>query len=167
MPDTVVGPAGSPDRAAHVDREADTMIQMLTPEGERPEPTGAAVEYAAYVEDVTDDDLRGMYRDMVIVRRFDAGSYVALTDAMNTWDVGLARGGTEAALAAITTPLVVVAVDSDRLYPVADSRRIVDAAPAVVGGLRLVTSTSGHDGFLLEFDQIAPLVAETLALGRA
>ncbi|MFC3689036.1 pyruvate dehydrogenase (acetyl-transferring) E1 component subunit alpha [Aquipuribacter hungaricus] len=72
MPDTDVGPAGSPDRAAHVDREADTMIQMLTPEGERPEPTGAALEYAAYVEDVTDDDLRGMYRDMVIVRRFDA-----------------------------------------------------------------------------------------------
>ena len=100
-----------------------------------------------------------------LVRRFDAGSYVALTDALNTWDVGFRRGGTEAALAAITTPLVVVAVDSDRLYPVADSRRIVAAAPAAVGGLRVVTSVSGHDGFLLEFDQIAPLVAETLALG--
>ncbi|WP_106210186.1 homoserine O-acetyltransferase MetX [Kineococcus rhizosphaerae] len=101
-----------------------------------------------------------------LVRRFDAGSYVALTDAMNTWDVGLGRGGTDVALAAITTPLVVVAVDSDRLYPVADSRRIVEAAPAAVGGLRVVRSTSGHDGFLLEADQIAPLVAETLALGR-
>jgi homoserine O-acetyltransferase len=100
-----------------------------------------------------------------LVRRFDAGSYVALTDAMNTWDVGLGRGGTEAALAAITVPLVVVAVDSDRLYPVADSQRIVAGAPAVVGGLRLVTSASGHDGFLLEFDQIAPLVLETLHLG--
>jgi 2-oxoisovalerate dehydrogenase E1 component alpha subunit len=71
VPDTVVGPAGGPDRADQVDR-SDTMIQMLTPEGERPEPTGAASEYAAFVEDVTDDDLRGMYRDMVIVRRFDA-----------------------------------------------------------------------------------------------
>ncbi|WP_432561615.1 homoserine O-acetyltransferase MetX [Kineococcus sp. SYSU DK003] len=100
-----------------------------------------------------------------LVRRFDAGSYVALTDAMNTWDVGFGRGGTQAALAAITVPLVVVAVDSDRLYPVADSRRIVEAAPAVVGGLRLVTSASGHDGFLLEADQIAPLVTETLARG--
>ena len=72
MPDTVVGPAGSPDRAAQLDREADTMIQMLTPEGERPDPAGAALEYAPYVADVTDDDLRGMYRDMVVVRRFDA-----------------------------------------------------------------------------------------------
>jgi homoserine O-acetyltransferase/O-succinyltransferase len=101
-----------------------------------------------------------------LVHRFDAGSYVVLTDALNTWDVGLGRGGTEAALAAVTVPLVVAAVDSDRLYPVADSQRIVEAAPAVVGGLRVVTSTSGHDGFLLEADQIAPLVAETLALGR-
>jgi homoserine O-acetyltransferase len=99
------------------------------------------------------------------VRRFDAGSYVALTDAMNTWDVGLGRGGTERALAAVTVPLVVAAVDSDRLYPVADSRRIVAAAPAAVGGLRIVTSASGHDGFLLEADQIAPLVTETLELG--
>jgi homoserine O-acetyltransferase len=101
-----------------------------------------------------------------LVRRFDAGSYVALTDAMNTWDVGLGRGGTQAALAAVRTPLVVVAVDSDRLYPVADSRRIVEAAPSVVGGLRVVTSTSGHDGFLLEADQIAPVVTETLDVGR-
>ncbi len=102
-----------------------------------------------------------------LVRRFDAGSYVALTDAMNTWDVGFRRGGTEAALAAVGVPLVVAAVDSDRLYPVADSRRIVEAAPSAVGGLRLVRSVYGHDGFLLELDQIAPLVTETLALGAA
>ncbi|MBB2900847.1 homoserine O-acetyltransferase [Kineococcus radiotolerans] len=100
-----------------------------------------------------------------LVRRFDAGSYVALTDALNTWDVGLGRGGTEAALAAVAVPMVVAAVDSDRLYPVADSQRIVDAAPAAVGGLRVVTSTAGHDGFLLEAEQIAPLVTEVLELG--
>ncbi|WP_420814544.1 homoserine O-acetyltransferase MetX [Kineococcus vitellinus] len=100
-----------------------------------------------------------------LVRRFDAGSYVALTDALNTWDVGLGRGGTEAALAAVEVPLVVAAVDSDRLYPLADSVRIAEGAPATVGGLRVVTSTAGHDGFLLEADQIAPLVTEVLALG--
>ncbi len=99
-----------------------------------------------------------------LVRRFDAGSYVALTDALNTWDVGLGRGGTDAALAAITVPMVVAAVDSDRLYPVADSERTA-ASPATVGGLRLITSTAGHDGFLVEAEQIAPLVREVLALG--
>ncbi|WP_338073870.1 homoserine O-acetyltransferase MetX [Kineococcus siccus] len=100
-----------------------------------------------------------------LVHRFDAGSYVALTDAMNTWDVGLARGGTDAALAAVTVPLVVAGVDSDRLYPLADSRRIAERAAATVGGLRTVRSPYGHDGFLLEVDQIAPLVTETLRLG--
>ncbi|WP_432491873.1 homoserine O-acetyltransferase MetX [Kineococcus gypseus] len=99
-----------------------------------------------------------------LVRRFDAGSYVALTDALNTWDVGLGRGGTDAALAAITVPMVVAAVDSDRLYPVADAARTA-ASPAAVGGLRLVTSSAGHDGFLVESAQIAPLVEEVLALG--
>jgi len=100
-----------------------------------------------------------------LVHRFDAGSYVALTDAMNTWDVGLGRGGTDAALAAMTVPLVVAGVDSDRLYPLADSERIAERAASTVGGLRVVDSPFGHDGFLLEFDQISPLVTETLALG--
>ena len=50
-------------------------------------------------------------------RRFDAGSYVLLTEAMNTWDVGRGRGGVEAALRRVTARSVVAGVDSDRLYP--------------------------------------------------
>jgi 2-oxoisovalerate dehydrogenase E1 component alpha subunit len=80
VPDTVVGTAESPDRALAADHRTndeprpsggDEMIQLISPEGERLQPRGAAEEYASYVEDVTDDDVRGMYRDMVIVRRFD------------------------------------------------------------------------------------------------
>ena len=33
-----------------------------------------------------------------LARRFDAGSYVLLTETMNSWDVGRGRGGVEAAL---------------------------------------------------------------------
>lgn len=46
----------------------DGLVQLLT-------PTGARVHDATYdplVEHVTPDDLRGMYRDMVLVRRFDS-----------------------------------------------------------------------------------------------
>ena len=39
--------------------------------------------------------------------RFDAESYVTLTEAMNTHDVGRGRGGVAAALASIRTPMVV------------------------------------------------------------
>ncbi|PPK93419.1 homoserine O-acetyltransferase [Kineococcus xinjiangensis] len=101
-----------------------------------------------------------------LVRRFDAGSYVALTDAMNTWDVGRGRGGTEAALRSCRTPLVVAGVDSDRLYPIAEQRFIAEAAAGTVGGLRVIRSPFGHDGFLLEADQLVPLVLEALELGE-
>ncbi len=45
----------------------DGLVQLLTPEGERVEHP----EYDRYVAHLTDDDLRAMYRDMVLVRRFD------------------------------------------------------------------------------------------------
>ena len=44
------------------------MVQLLTPEGQRVENT----EYDHYVSDLSDDDLRGLYRDLVLIRRVDA-----------------------------------------------------------------------------------------------
>ncbi|MEU5354652.1 thiamine pyrophosphate-dependent enzyme, partial [Streptomyces sp. NPDC020947] len=50
------------------------LVQLLTPEGERVETAENSLyaEYAAYVADITPDELRGLYRDMVLTRRFDA-----------------------------------------------------------------------------------------------
>jgi len=44
------------------------LVQLLTPEGERLDHP----EYSAYIDDLTDDDLRGFYRDQVLIRRVDA-----------------------------------------------------------------------------------------------
>ncbi|WP_367124883.1 pyruvate dehydrogenase (acetyl-transferring) E1 component subunit alpha [Streptomyces phytohabitans] len=41
------------------------LVQLLTPEGER-------VEHPDYAFDPTPDELRGLYRDMLLTRRFDA-----------------------------------------------------------------------------------------------
>ncbi|WP_327289854.1 pyruvate dehydrogenase (acetyl-transferring) E1 component subunit alpha [Streptomyces sp. NBC_01198] len=41
------------------------LVQLLTPEGER-------VEHDDYAIDLTPEELRGLYRDMVLTRRFDA-----------------------------------------------------------------------------------------------
>jgi pyruvate dehydrogenase E1 component alpha subunit len=46
------------------------MVQLLTPEGQRVD-NPAATEYARYVDDLTDEDLRGFYRDLVLIRRVD------------------------------------------------------------------------------------------------
>ncbi len=84
-----------------------------------------------------------------LAHRFDAGSYVTLTEAMNGHDLGRGRGGVEAALAAITADTVVVGVDSDRLYPLEQQERLV---AGIKGAARshVVRSPHGHDGFLIE-----------------
>jgi homoserine O-acetyltransferase len=99
-----------------------------------------------------------------LTRRFDPGTYVALSDAMNTWDLGRGRGGVDAALARIDVPLVVAGVDTDRLYPLWQQDQIA-SAPGTVKGLRLITSPYGHDGFLIERDQIFALAAEAVTIG--
>jgi len=97
-----------------------------------------------------------------LVSRFDAGSYVALTDAMNTHDLGRGRGGVEAALASVSVPLVVAGVDSDRLYPLYLQEQIATAAPSS-DGLHVIASDYGHDGFLIEAKAVGALIEHTLA----
>jgi len=41
------------------------LVQLLTPEGER-------VTHPTYSVDVTDEELRGLYRDLVVIRKLDA-----------------------------------------------------------------------------------------------
>jgi homoserine O-acetyltransferase len=99
-----------------------------------------------------------------LARRFDAGTYVALTDTMNTWDLGRGRGGIEAALARVEAPVVVGGIDSDRLYPLWQQRQLAELLPDARGGLRVLRSDVGHDGFLVERDQVFDLVTEALEL---
>ncbi len=54
--------------AAHSQSSEPRMIQMLTEDGNRVE----SGEYDAFAAELTDEDLRGFYRDMVLVRRIDA-----------------------------------------------------------------------------------------------
>jgi homoserine O-acetyltransferase len=96
-----------------------------------------------------------------LVRRFDAGSYVVLTEAMNSHDVGRARGGTAAALARVTARTAVAAIDSDRLYPVELGREIAEEIPTALP-LRVVASPYGHDGFLIETGAVAELLCDLL-----
>ncbi len=97
-----------------------------------------------------------------LVRRFDANSYVVLTEAMNSHDVGRGRGGVAAALRQVTARTAVAAIDSDRLYPVHLSREIADGVPGALP-LRVIASPYGHDGFLIETGAVAEVLSELLA----
>ncbi|WP_335934152.1 pyruvate dehydrogenase (acetyl-transferring) E1 component subunit alpha [Streptomyces sp. PTD5-9] len=60
---TAKKPAKAPARAPRSPEPE--LVQLLTPEGER-------VEHPDYQVDLTAEELRGLYRDMVLTRRFDA-----------------------------------------------------------------------------------------------
>jgi homoserine O-acetyltransferase len=96
-----------------------------------------------------------------LVRRFDAMSYVRLTELMNAHDVGRDRGGVEAGLARVRARTLVAGVSSDRLYPLEQQARLAAGIPGAAP-LRVVDSPYGHDGFLIEADAVGALVTELL-----
>ena len=97
-----------------------------------------------------------------LAERFDANSYVVLSEAMNHHDVGRGRGGIERALGLVRAEVTVAGIGSDRLYPLGLQHELGRLLP---GGrpVTVVESRFGHDGFLLEIEQIGEIVATCLA----
>ena len=92
---------------------------------------------------------------------------MAITEQMDSHDVGRGRGGVEAALGSVDTalqPILVMGIDSDVLYPLAQQEEI----HALVRGseFSVIRSDHGHDGFLLEVDQVATATTDFLARVR-
>jgi homoserine O-acetyltransferase/O-succinyltransferase len=98
-----------------------------------------------------------------LVDRFDPGTYVVLTDALSSHDVGRGRGGVPAALRACTVPVVVGGITSDRLYPLRLQEELAELLPGCTG-LQIVDSIHGHDAFLIESDAVGELIRQTLKL---
>jgi homoserine O-acetyltransferase/O-succinyltransferase len=91
-----------------------------------------------------------------LVSRFDANSYLVLTRAMDDYDLGLSRGGHERVLEAIRQPALVVGIDSDALYPLAEQEELVRLLPAAE--LWRLRSPHGHDAFLIEGEALGERV---------
>lgn len=97
-----------------------------------------------------------------LVSRFDANSYVVLTSAMDSHDVARGRGDLATALSRVTARTVVAGIDSDRLYPLHQQQQLADLIPTS-GPLQVVESPHGHDGFLIEAEQVGALLRDLLA----
>jgi homoserine O-acetyltransferase len=100
-----------------------------------------------------------------LVSRFDAGSYVVLTEALSRHDVGRGRGGVAAALRGCPVPVVVGGITSDRLYPLRLQEELAGLLPGC-RDLQVVDSIFGHDGFLVESEAVGELVRQTLDLAE-
>jgi homoserine O-acetyltransferase/O-succinyltransferase len=98
-----------------------------------------------------------------ILARFDAGSYVILTETLNSHDVGRGRGGVDKALRRCPVPAVVGGITSDRLYPLRLQQELAELLPRCTG-LQVVESVCGHDGFLVATEAVGELIRKTLDL---
>jgi len=98
-------------------------------------------------------------------RRFDANSYLSLVEAMNSHDIGRSRGSVKKAIQKIKAQLLLVGIDSDRLFPVATQALIANAGPKNLfgGKLFVIKSDFGHDGFLIEAEKVGRLLKRFLS----
>ncbi|WP_298210589.1 homoserine O-acetyltransferase [Ferrimicrobium sp.] len=96
-----------------------------------------------------------------LVQRFDANSYIRLSEAMNHHDVGRGRGGVRHALRRVKAKVTVIGISSDRLFPVQQQRTIAEALPTC-DGMYIVESRIGHDGFLVEVRAIGDIIRSVL-----
>ncbi len=92
------------------------------------------------------------YQGEKLASRFDALTYVRLTEAMDSHDIGRSRGGFDQALKSIRPPVLVVGIDSDLLYPPVEQQKLAGALPR--GSYRELRTPYGHDGFLIEFEKL-------------
>jgi homoserine O-acetyltransferase len=134
--------------------ELDTRFANDNQNGEDP-ASGGRYAVQSYLE----------YQGDKLVDRFDAGSYVVLTEALNSHDVGRGRGGVRKALRGCPVPAVVGGITSDRLYPLRLQQELVELLPGCPG-LHVVESIYGHDGFLVEFEAVSDMIRKTLELAE-
>jgi homoserine O-acetyltransferase len=101
------------------------------------------------------------YQGEKLNRRFDANTYVALSEAMNHHDVGRGRGGVAEALSTVRARVTVAGIASDRLYPIHQQLEIARLLPSD-GEMFVIESEFGHDGFLLETEAVGDVVRSSL-----
>ena len=92
-----------------------------------------------------------------MVGRFDANSYLVLSEAMNHYDVGRGHGGAREALSRVRAQVTIAGISSDRLYPL---RLQWDLAELLGTEVHVVDSFVGHDGFLIEHEAVGGIIKE-------
>jgi homoserine O-acetyltransferase len=100
-----------------------------------------------------------------INERFDANTYVTLTHAMHSHDVSAGRGEFSEVLSGISLPALVVSVSTDALYPPHEQALLAELLPNAQ--YAVLESAHGHDGFLIETENLGNLIAKFRVSGNA
>ena len=102
------------------------------------------------------------YRGDSFVRRFDANSYLYITKAVDYFD--LSNGKLVSRDKPMDTRFLVISFKSDWLYPSVQSQEIVRALQAGLADVTYceISSTYGHDAFLVEVKEQTELIRHFL-----
>ncbi|MFK7899571.1 MAG: homoserine O-acetyltransferase [Cyclobacteriaceae bacterium] len=96
------------------------------------------------------------YQGDKLVSRFNVVSYMLLSKAMDSHQVGRGRGSVEEALAKVTANTLSIGVSSDILFPPVEQKRIADLISDAE--YQEIDSFYGHDGFLVESKAITEII---------
>lgn len=96
------------------------------------------------------------YQGQKLANRFNAYSYVILSKAMDSHNVGRNRRSIEDALSRITAKTLVVGIESDLLFPLSEQQYLAKNIKNAC--FERISSDFGHDGFLIESKQLTDVV---------
>ncbi len=105
-------------------------------------------------EVITDHRVSGYIRHQgdKLVNRFYAHCYWHLLRTLDTHHLGRNRGALPEALRKLTMRATIIGIDSDRLIPVDQQLYLAEYLPDA--SIHILHSAYGHDGFLIETEQI-------------
>jgi len=97
-----------------------------------------------------------------LLNRFDANSYIKLTYTMDEHDISQGSGDFNKAIRKIKSNLLLIAIDSDMLYPPPEMQSIKKFClkNGVKAKYASIRSINGHDGFLIEHDQLNEIISQ-------
>lgn len=103
------------------------------------------------------------YQGEKLGRRFNAFSYYFLSKGMDSHNVGRGRGSIENALQKIRAKTFSIGISTDLLFPVIEQQFIAENVPGA--SFYSIESLYGHDGFLLEYEQLEEILSRALQPG--
>lgn len=98
------------------------------------------------------------YQGQKLALRFNAFSYYALSKSMDSHNVGRDRGEIREALGKIKARTLSIGIETDVLFPPVEQELIASGIPGAT--FSTIQSPFGHDGFLLEYEQINRLITD-------
>lgn len=98
------------------------------------------------------------YQGEKLAKRFNAFSYYFLSKGMDAHNVGRGRKSLRHALGTVKAESLVISISSDILFPPEEQRFLAENIPGAT--YSVIDSKFGHDGFLLEYEQIGNAIRE-------